>query len=126
VGSDRITFTGNVVNVEQYLRCADVFSFPSRHEGMANAVAEAMASGLPCITTPYIGLPKEFGTPGKEYILTQPDPKSIAQAVLKLLADESRQRALGLAARDWTIKNLDVEISVDKYADAYRRLSKKN
>jgi glycosyltransferase involved in cell wall biosynthesis len=125
-GAERITYTDTVPNVEQYLKSADLFVFPSRLEGMANVVSEAMSSGLPCILTPYIGLPKEFGSPGTEYVLAQPDPGKIALTVLDLLGDEARQRKLGLAARSWTEKNLDVDISVDNYAQAYRKLAAKS
>ena len=49
----RVNFMGRVPheNVPDYLRKADIFILPSLNEGMSNSVLEAMASGLPIITT---------------------------------------------------------------------------
>ncbi|MBZ0300470.1 MAG: glycosyltransferase family 4 protein, partial [Anaerolineae bacterium] len=65
----RITLVGHVPNVQDFLRCADLFVFPSAREGMPNAVLEAMATGLPCILTPFSGLTPELGTPDHDYKL---------------------------------------------------------
>ncbi|GER80059.1 glycosyltransferase family 1 protein [Candidatus Denitrolinea symbiosum] len=119
---ERIKFTGEVENVEDYLCIADVFVLPSRLEGFANVVAEAMASGLPCILTPYQGLPEEFGNPGQEYILGSYDPDDLAESIVLLLENQSKRDVIGRAARNWVEKNLDVEKSIDSFELLYRRL----
>jgi glycosyltransferase involved in cell wall biosynthesis len=98
---ERITFTGKIENVEDYLRAADVFVLPSRREGFANVVAEAMASGLPCVLTPYQGLPEEFGIPGQEFLLSSYEPEKLAASIVMPLEDQSMRTSLGLAARSW-------------------------
>jgi glycosyltransferase involved in cell wall biosynthesis len=120
---NRVIFSNYVTNVEQYMRCADVLVFPSRHEGMGNVVAESMASGLACVLTPYVGLPTEFGRPGKEYLLIEPNEKSIASAVINLLEDEEKRSSISLAACEWANKNLDVNHSIHRYAEVYARLN---
>ncbi len=117
--SDRVIFIGEVSNVEIYMRAADVFVFPSRREGMGNVVAEAMASGLPCIVTPYKGLPSEFGKPGHEFLLVPHDENAIADATLEMLENPIRRTMLGKAARDWTEEYLDVKMSLDRLAKLY-------
>lgn len=47
--TERVRFIGNVSQVEEYYRAADVFAFPSEREGLPNVVLEAMASGVPVI-----------------------------------------------------------------------------
>lgn len=46
---DKVVFTGNVPNVNDYLQAMDVFIFPSIFEGLPVSLIEAQATGLPCI-----------------------------------------------------------------------------
>ena len=120
--SDRILFAGPVSNVEDYLRAADGFVFPSRREGMPNVVPEAMGSGLPSILTPFLGLPDEFGRPGEHYILVERSSEALARAMAMLLQYPERRRQLGLQGREWAEGQMDVKKSLDQYADLYREL----
>lgn len=120
--SDRIILTGPVTNVEDYLRAADGFVFPSRREGMPNVVPEAMACGLPTILTPFLGLPDEFGRPGEHYILVERERALLAEAMSNLLQYPERHQRLGLQGRKWVEDQMDVERSLDQYADLYREL----
>lgn len=119
---DRVFFLGAVPDPEAYLRAADVFVFPSLREGMPNVVAEAFASGLACILTPFIGLPDDFGRAGSEYILAPHEAAALADAVCDLLADPDGRSELGRSARSWAEMNLDVERSIDRLADVCRDL----
>lgn len=125
-GLDRVVFTGPVDNVQDYLRAADVFVFPSRKEGMPNAVPEAFGCGLASVLTPFEGLPEEFGRPGEEYLLSPRTPGDLSEAVIGLLESPQRQRALGAAARAWVEANLGLDRSLDQYADLYRDLSERS
>jgi glycosyltransferase involved in cell wall biosynthesis len=120
---DRVHFTGFVENVEDYLRAGDVFVFPSRREGMPNVVPEAMATGLPVVMTPFIGLPAEFGESGRHYLKTDFKPGELADAISLLLSDRKRRHELGAAARRWTEENLSLDRSIEKYVDLYREFS---
>jgi glycosyltransferase involved in cell wall biosynthesis len=91
----QVTFLGPVDAAarRELLREADVFLLPSHAEGMPNAVLEAMAAGLPVITTRVGALPEMlpdgvFVPPG--------DATAIARAVLDLARDPVRRRELGL------------------------------
>jgi glycosyltransferase involved in cell wall biosynthesis len=120
--SERIHFTGLVENVEDYMSAADILVFTSRREGMPNVIPEAMAAGLPVVTTPFIGLPAEFGTPGRQYLLADFEPESIAAQVDALLSSQRQRAELGGSARKWVEDNLDVERSIDSYADLYEEV----
>ena len=50
----KVTFTGSVTNVEDYMQAMDVFVFPSRFEGLGIVAIEAQASGLPVIASDYV------------------------------------------------------------------------
>lgn len=123
---DRIHFTGLVRNVEDYLRASDVFAFPSLREGMPNVVLEAMASGLPVLMTPFIGLSEELGKAGCEYLLADHDPDSIAAVLTQLIEDAGLREKLSHQARKWVADNLDIESSLDRYAGLYYELADKS
>ncbi|HUF39826.1 MAG TPA: glycosyltransferase family 4 protein, partial [Anaerolineales bacterium] len=54
--SERVHWTGLSRNVNEYMRIADIFFFPTRREGLPNVVAEAMASGLPVLASRLEGI----------------------------------------------------------------------
>jgi glycosyltransferase involved in cell wall biosynthesis len=120
----RLHFTGIVDNVEEFMRAADIFVFTSAREGMPNVVPEAMASGLPVVTTPFDGLPREFGAPGNEFVLTDFDPDSIAGEVSRLLATAGRREELGIRARAWVKAHLNIDRTIDQYSELYRELAR--
>jgi glycosyltransferase involved in cell wall biosynthesis len=121
---DRVVLTGEVNNVEEYLQVADVFVFPSRREGMPNVVAEAYASGLPTIMTPFVGLPAEFGQPGRHYVLVDRTASALSDAVTELLDDPTRRGHLAREARHWVEEKLDLERSLRLYASLYHELAR--
>jgi glycosyltransferase involved in cell wall biosynthesis len=74
---------------------ADLFVFPSHREGMPNAVVEAMASGLPIVTTPVGGIPCLIES-GRNGLLVPPrDWEKLAEAIETLLGDEPLRRKMG-------------------------------
>lgn len=80
-------------------RSADAFCLPSHGEGMSNAVLEALACGLPVITTPVGGHP-EVIEPGVDGVLVPVrDVAALAAALQEVLGDLDRAGALGRGAR---------------------------
>jgi glycosyltransferase involved in cell wall biosynthesis len=96
---ERVHFAGWLGRAEiirQYQQ-ANLFVFPSRHEGMPNAVLEAMASGLPVIATRISGN-EELVEPGQTGTLVPvDDPQRLEEALHPLLMDEGLRRQLGAA-----------------------------
>ena len=121
-GADRVSFVGSVPNVEEYLKAADVFAFPSWKEGMPNVVCEAFSAGVACVLTPFMGLPGEFGRPGVQYLLVEHDVTALSKAIASLLEDADRRQALGREARAWTKEHLSLEATLDHLARISREL----
>ncbi len=123
--ADRVHFVGRVENVEAYLQMADLFVFPSRREGLPNVVLEAMATGLPVITTPFVGLSAELGQAGKHYLLAEHDADHLCQLIRQVLLEDVRGEQLGRNGRNWVETHLGIETILDRYAELYRELANK-
>lgn len=100
--TDSIRFRGWVARKdmpEQY-RSADVFVFPSFEEGMPNVVLEAMASGLPVVTTDIYGN-RELVSDGDNGVLVPPgDAESLCQALVRLAKDLDLRQRMGRRSRE--------------------------
>lgn len=77
------------------LNMADVYIMPSYNEGLPISILEAMAYGLPIISTPVGGIP-EILVDNENGILVAPgDRKAIGKAVLRMVKDEDFRRKAG-------------------------------
>ena len=83
---DRVYFVGNQPNPYPYLAQADLFVHPSYVESQGLTVLEAMALGIPCVVTKSRG-PCEFIIDEENGLLTEQNPRSLADAVCRILAD---------------------------------------
>jgi glycosyltransferase involved in cell wall biosynthesis len=94
--SDRVVFHGQVNHemVIRLMRRADLFCFPTvSSEGFPKAVLEAMACGLPIITTKISSLPQLIGS-GCGVILDEPTPSIMANAVRRCLIDKEKYQRM--------------------------------
>jgi len=101
----RIHCTGFVTDTAPYYRAMDLMVLPSWREGFPNVVLEAAATGIPVITTATTGA-RDSVIPEVTGLLVPPgDPGALSDAVVKLLRDPARRRAMGLAARAWVLEH---------------------
>jgi glycosyltransferase involved in cell wall biosynthesis len=91
------------------LQRAAMLVIPSLQEGFGITGAEALACGVPVVSTP-CGGPKDFVIEGKTgLVLRGFDPTEMADVLLILLHDESLRRMLGAQGRDFAVAHLSME-----------------
>ncbi len=83
--SSVVSFVGHVdgVGKARILNSSDVLLLPSENENFANAVAEALAAGLPCVVTRAVAISDLFGT-GCGRVIAMPDAQLLADAIKDL------------------------------------------
>lgn len=112
---DRVEFLGEVTALAPQFRRAGIFAFPSLWEGYPNALAEAMVSGLPCISYDCSTGPSDIIDDGRNGILVPAgDIEALAAALDRLSEDEARARAMGVAA-----SRLSEELDPERIAARY-------
>jgi UDP-glucose:(heptosyl)LPS alpha-1,3-glucosyltransferase len=82
----RIIFAGPQADIESYYAAADLFALPAIQEAFGNVVLEALASGLPVLTTRGVGAAELLTGDLTEGILSRPDdPVEVAEKILRLI-----------------------------------------
>jgi L-malate glycosyltransferase len=97
---------------------SDIFILPSLHEGMSNTILEAMASGLPIITTNTGGTKELINENG--IIIEKNSPADISAAVIKLIKDTKLRKEMSFCSRE-----LSQKLSWGKIAEDYLKLYNK-
>lgn len=82
--SERVILTGQRKDVNEFIKMADVFAFPSKREGLGLAALEAMAGGLPLISSNRNGI-NDYAENGKTGFMCEPDDvNGFANAIDKI------------------------------------------
>ncbi len=95
------SLVGNVGrnDILKYYQNSRIFVLPSIYESFPNTLLEAMACGLPVVTTRVCDAPR-IVKDGENGLLVPPrNPFSLAQALLRLLEDETLRKKMGKACR---------------------------
>ncbi len=97
----------------------DVFISASMQEGMSNAMLEAMACGLPIVTTRCEGVDELIADNG--IVVEDAEPASLAEAVQKLADDSQVRAAMSLAARK-RAEGFGWDAVAARYTELYQRI----
>ena len=118
----RVTSTGRVDNVADYLRASDLYVFPSFFEAMPLSLLEAASCGLPCIAT-RIGGVVDVIDDGRSGVLVEAgDMNGLAAALAAILDMPERGVALGEAARATVVARFDERENVARYRELFQEL----
>jgi glycosyltransferase involved in cell wall biosynthesis len=118
----RVRFLGVRADVADILRASDVFVLSSRWEGNPMSVMEAMAAGLPVVSTAVGGVPELVQHGATGLLVPAGDACSLAEAIAQLGCDPARRAAIGNAARQTARERFDVRVMSLAYATLYQQL----
>ncbi len=95
----RVRFWGPQKDTPRFYSAADIFAFPTLYDPFPTVVLEAMASGVPVITTAQCGVAEIMRQGEEGFILRSPDDISELAESLDKLCNEERRRTLSANAR---------------------------
>jgi starch synthase len=97
-----------------------VFAFPTEIDKSSYAVLEAMACGVPVVTTRFGALPELVGEGVAGRLIEPGDDEQLAKALLELLDDEGLRRRLGATARRRVLERFDARLTTSQLLDVLR------
>jgi sugar transferase (PEP-CTERM/EpsH1 system associated) len=120
---ESVQLLGHRPDIEHVLAALDIFVLSSRSEGLPNTVLEAMASGLPVVSTK-VGGAEEVVLDGQTGILVAPaSGEALEEALAGLLTDSGRRRAMGAAGRQRVESEFALSKTLARYEELYMTLA---
>jgi UDP-glucose:(heptosyl)LPS alpha-1,3-glucosyltransferase len=117
--AERVRFVGGVSDVRPYLAAADAFVLPTLYDPFPNAALEAMASGLPVVTSPKCGAAEIIAEGENGFVRDALGTGALAEALDRL--DPATARRMGASARD-AVAALTPEAMGREFLALYERL----
>lgn len=119
-----VTLLGHRFDAVEILAASDVFVLASRHEGYPIVVLEALAAGVPIVSTD-VGAVPSVVTEGREgRIVPVGDSAALAQAVIELVDDPELRMRMSACARERS-RAFDITASVARLLDVYRAVAQR-
>jgi glycosyltransferase involved in cell wall biosynthesis len=115
---DRVLFTGPRGDVPELLAAFDAFVHPAAAESFGMVIIEAMAMGLPVLTTP-VGIACEvIKSPTSGLLSAGSDPAALERGLLELIELRPTWAKMGAAARR-QVAGLTAERMANRYSELY-------
>ena len=118
----QIHFLGLRADIPDALGAMDVFVLSSDFEGNPLSVMEAMASGLPIVSTAAGGVPDLFENGNQGLLVSTGDCQALSKSMTFLLRNQDARYAMGLAASRRARERFDVSTMVQAYEEMYEQL----
>jgi glycosyltransferase involved in cell wall biosynthesis len=119
---DRVHFIGIRNDIPAILRSSDIFLFTTRYEGFPNAILEAMAAGLPVITTNFAGVDELVQDGANGRIVPIDDVPSTIRALRSYLDDPDSARKMALAAQNFVRQEFSMQKMVRRTTALYKAI----
>ncbi|MBN2518230.1 MAG: glycosyltransferase family 4 protein [Candidatus Altiarchaeota archaeon] len=121
-----VVFAGAVPHdkLDAYYNISDIFVLPSLHEGLGIVFMEAMACGLPVVTTNNGGMVDVVEDGKTGFLLDVGDTEGLTKSLLKLIQDKKLRSELSKNAEKKALKEFSWERAALRYTDAYKKAVK--
>ncbi len=121
--SDSVRFTGDVEAVAPYLQASDIFVFPTENEAFGISLIEAMACGLPSVSTDVGGV-KDIVSDGENALVVPvQSPEALARALQRLLGDSALSERLGVEALATVMERYTSTAVGERYRELFCRVA---
>ena len=122
--NDHVTFRSGFSNDEKndLLFGSDIYLLPSYAEGLPISLLEAMAAGLPIISTPVGGIPEVIVEGENGFLITPGDYVDLANKIIKLIETPELRMKIGQKNENKIRDEYDWNIISDKLKNEYRTL----
>jgi glycosyltransferase involved in cell wall biosynthesis len=97
-----------------WMQASDIFVLPTYNEGMPNVVMEAMACGLPVITSAVGGLPEALHDCEGAILIEPRNSEQLSEAVLKVCGDKTRREQMGKDSRATAVRKFGAKANSQK------------
>jgi glycosyltransferase involved in cell wall biosynthesis len=117
-----VEFTGVVSNVEDYLADADIFVLASIYEGLPLVVIEAMAAGLPVLSTNVGGISELVEDGFNGYLVDINSEEEFVTKLNRLIKDDTLRGEFSINSLE-KVKEYDVKKMIKSYEELYHSIS---
>lgn len=120
---DKVHLLGRMSKAEVIatLQSSDIFLLPSIYEGIANAALEAMALGVPIVSTDAGGMNEIIEERVNGRIVKRYDLEGIVEALRETFEDYDKALEMAEKARETVVSKNDLEYQIDKFIDEYSK-----
>ncbi|OGU74710.1 MAG: N-acetyl-alpha-D-glucosaminyl L-malate synthase BshA, partial [Ignavibacteria bacterium RBG_16_34_14] len=119
---DKVKFLGKQEGLVEILSASDIFLIPSQSESFGLSALEAMACGLPVVSSSVGGLPELVGHNESGFIAEIGDISRMAKYAIELLTNEKKYKIFSQNARERAVKKFDTNKVVPHYEDYYKKV----
>ena len=119
---DKITFTGSIPNIVEYLSIADVGVFPSESEGLPLVLMEMMAVELPVVASKIPSCCDLIEENVNGILYETYDYKDLANKILSVLCDNELKKKLGEQAKLLVCNHYSIENMINRHNILYQKL----
>ena len=113
---------GHQENILEWLAISDVFALPSYREGLPRTVLEAMAMGLPIVTTDVPGCRETVIEGENGFLVRAGDSGSLTEALKKVIDDQELRRSMGERSLQLAEERFSTDVIVTQYMELYAEL----
>jgi len=121
--AEQVEFLGERSDVPQLLKQAGFFVSSSKTEGISLTVLEAMAVGLPVLTTAVGGNPEIVEEGATGHLVPSQDPAALANAIVAMCHKRGEWPTMGRIARERVERHFEIRTMIRGYEDEYAKLS---
>jgi glycosyltransferase involved in cell wall biosynthesis len=111
----------NRIDILKFFKIADVFALASYVEGLPIALLEAMALGIPSVSTNVFAIPEAVIDKETGILIEPGDSTALAESILRLKNDSDLRKSLSESGSEFALKNFDERVAAKTVIRSYQR-----